>query len=1357
MIRYTQHSRTERKVVTSKFNQEHTQHIGQHVRDNIIPVGLTVTEAASLLGVGRPALSNFLNGRAKLSSRMAIRLEKTFGADSHELMGLQSEIERKSRDIERDVVVTGTYAPSILAIRASQIEQWANRIESRSRLPVLVRKLVHSTGTGIIRADFPGYDNAERHGWDGYVESTQQTQWIPSGVSGWELGAGEPPKQKANKDYGNRLDSLPLEERSKYTFMFVTPRIWQGKDDWASSMRNYAHWLDVRAYDASDLEQWVEQSVAAQVWLAEELGIPVTGYRSLESCWKGWSEITDPPGSPALFKSAIAVHAKTVARWLASPPSDPMVIAADSKDEVLAFITCLLGGEAFGSWASRTVVFDTPESLQKLAHLLPPNMIAVASNNGVESELSLMSRDIHCMFVRPRGLVGSTPKITLDRLSSSDFRSALEEMHFGRDEVDRLDRESARSPTILRRRLSRSGRVRVPSWAEDTDLARKLVPMALMGAWDITSRSDQEIAKFLARSDLYEAVDSGVLALLRLEDSPVWRVGPHRGVVSAIDSLFAAGWSITDNQLADFFSVAELVLSERDPSFDLPSDQQWAAPIYGKVRDHSDPLRTGILGTLVLLATYGVEVLGRSVMDIQLRVDRLVRSLIAEPGNGELRSLHRDLPDLAEAAPNEFLRIVEHDLNLDNPAVRRLFEAQSDPILATPKHTGLLWALERLAWDPDSLPKVVNILAHLCSYELPSNLGNTPMATLKSIFRCWLPQTSATVEQRIQALEMVTARSPGVGWELCTHQMFTGGDIGKYNARPRWRSDASGFGHGVPEDEREQVRRKAVELALGWNLHDENTLGGLVDKVEALATEDRNALWGLIEDWADKATDAKAKADLWNRLRRKLNRAKGGAEDLRGVIERLQPSDPVLFHGWLFSWSCTRYPETSWNSEESHEVLDHRIRERRLGALHEVWNCSGFEGVSSLIGASDEAPHFVGGLMPEILEDDESLTCFALDCISSSKGEYSSDHAYCLRATLESTSTAVLKQIIERAEVYVGEEGLLFLFLCLPLRAATWELLEDKGEHLRRQYWKRVMPIRRVHTSSELNELIDRLLEVGRPLEAFNAVDWSWRRVDTSRLTKLLSVLATVEPSGPIDEYSLLEAFGTLNERPEVTIAEKAGLEFAYVSLLTGSEHGIPNLERLVSTTSSVFVELIEAVYGKKPYGEDKGPRASRRQAQAKAAYSALQILSRTPGSEENGRIDSEKLASWIADVRASCSDLNLLGGCDSEIAQLLSRAPADNDGHWPCRPVCEAMEELASEHAREGFIVGVANSRGVGFRGKGGDQERALAEKYVGYARRLAYDYPFTSSTFIKLAEGYQREAKWWDDREEVDDRLQR
>jgi addiction module HigA family antidote len=65
-------------------------HPGGLLRRQVIePLGLTVTEAAKVLGVSRPAVSNLLNGRAAVSPEMAIRFEKAFGVDMETILGLQ--------------------------------------------------------------------------------------------------------------------------------------------------------------------------------------------------------------------------------------------------------------------------------------------------------------------------------------------------------------------------------------------------------------------------------------------------------------------------------------------------------------------------------------------------------------------------------------------------------------------------------------------------------------------------------------------------------------------------------------------------------------------------------------------------------------------------------------------------------------------------------------------------------------------------------------------------------------------------------------------------------------------------------------------------------------------------------------------------------------------------------------------------------------------------------------------------------------------------------------------------------------------------------------------------------------------
>jgi antitoxin HigA-1 len=65
-------------------------HVGGLIRRQVIePLGLTVTEAAKVLGVGRQALSSLLNEKAALTSEMGLRVEKAFGPKMEHLMRMQ--------------------------------------------------------------------------------------------------------------------------------------------------------------------------------------------------------------------------------------------------------------------------------------------------------------------------------------------------------------------------------------------------------------------------------------------------------------------------------------------------------------------------------------------------------------------------------------------------------------------------------------------------------------------------------------------------------------------------------------------------------------------------------------------------------------------------------------------------------------------------------------------------------------------------------------------------------------------------------------------------------------------------------------------------------------------------------------------------------------------------------------------------------------------------------------------------------------------------------------------------------------------------------------------------------------------
>ncbi|MXX55237.1 MAG: HigA family addiction module antidote protein [Gemmatimonadetes bacterium] len=65
-------------------------HPGGIVRRQCLePLGLSVTRAASGLGVTRQALSELLNGHTGISVEMAIRLSKAFGSTPETWLGMQ--------------------------------------------------------------------------------------------------------------------------------------------------------------------------------------------------------------------------------------------------------------------------------------------------------------------------------------------------------------------------------------------------------------------------------------------------------------------------------------------------------------------------------------------------------------------------------------------------------------------------------------------------------------------------------------------------------------------------------------------------------------------------------------------------------------------------------------------------------------------------------------------------------------------------------------------------------------------------------------------------------------------------------------------------------------------------------------------------------------------------------------------------------------------------------------------------------------------------------------------------------------------------------------------------------------------
>jgi addiction module HigA family antidote len=88
-------------------------HPGEIIREEIIKsLGLTVTDAAEILGVRRATLSDVTNGKASLTAEMALRLEKAFGVSMDLLLKIQAGYDAAQARLHSDQIKVKRFKPA---------------------------------------------------------------------------------------------------------------------------------------------------------------------------------------------------------------------------------------------------------------------------------------------------------------------------------------------------------------------------------------------------------------------------------------------------------------------------------------------------------------------------------------------------------------------------------------------------------------------------------------------------------------------------------------------------------------------------------------------------------------------------------------------------------------------------------------------------------------------------------------------------------------------------------------------------------------------------------------------------------------------------------------------------------------------------------------------------------------------------------------------------------------------------------------------------------------------------------------------------------------------------------------------
>lgn len=1248
----------------------------------------------------------------------------------------------------------------MLAVTARHIESWVDLKprDAQESLPILIRRLIHRTSVpaSIIMA---GGHSISRPGWDGIVHTTQGSAWVPVGASYWELGCDAKIADKATYEYKNRLKQTDASIRTQSAFIFVSPRRWPGRDRWVQSRRAAGDWQEIRAYDADNLEEWLEQAPEVALWFGELIGLQGPGVQSLDQFWLSWSD----QSRLSVSKEAIFAGREEVRDRLFTCLTDSnelITIRADGVEEAAAFAAAAVMSMVNGS--DQAVVITDPNGWRFVA-TNPSITLTITSRT--EYALELVKRPgLRTIIPVALGVRGAQHRgasaraddkndLILDRPRSDIFEQALQQL--GHDPADamRLARATGRSWTVYRRLTARNPSIASPRWITLLT-ARALTTICLVGSWSADEEGDQAvIARIAGRS--YEEVEHDLIELAQLDDSPVIRIGSVWKAKSPLELLHLYGSRLTRQELDRYFDLMQEVLTTPDPILDLPEEERYAASIYGKKRAQTGLLIDALVDSLTKLTVVSERMEDIAPLNLPIRAERFIRNLLDEADEIRWLSLSGVLRELAEAAPMAFLAAVERSLQRTAPSVLRLLsETASSGLGGRCWHADLLWALETIAWNPRYLTRVALILTRLATVEIKGNWGNTPLNSLVSLFRSWLPQTVAPIERRISTLDEVIKRDADVGWKVLCALALRHHDSASPNARPRWRDDDSGVGHGAPVVEVQRMIIEAGKRLIVLAQGHPTRLCELIKNLECFGKDEQQLIWTAVQTFIGPRVPDASKDLLCSALRaylfHQLNFSDSESDDAavniveaRRLLDLLQPIDPVTRFQWLFEKIWVELPEAR---ESDHQARFHQIEKMRCSALEEILGDNWPGSLDQLVQECG-APETVGRGLASLDLPEASIVSWMVHNAANFTFEQPAGRA--IAQLLAVVSTDKRKILVQGTLAQLPQDESLSrsasLFVLCPCDLVTWKLVSSAGESLEQLYWHQARPGWRSSNPDELMELVSRLLEAKRPRTAFQAICFEIDKVDAGQLFRIIEGICGGEESeGPIpDAWDIGKAFDRIESADIVLGRTLALLEYGLYPLVEHSERGAKALMQEIASNPAMFVELVCLAF--KPKSANTEALDDVRRAAAMRAFDVLHDFTQIPGTQSDGTIGENVLEAWIIEVRKLCEAADCdVGVADDRIGHMLAYSPNGSDDIWPCEAVREVLERLSTETMMIGFVCGTRNRRGFTTRGAfdGGDQERNLATKFRKNAEALASSHPNVSMALDGLERSYARDA---------------
>lgn len=1233
-----------------------------------------------------------------------------------------------------------------LLVTARDIEDWTDRLVARSQIPRLLRRLISTTTPKLSRCDIPSDEEIQLGGWDGLVEASDATAFVPKGISVWEIGVNQDIKGKADDDYDKRTKNPLGLNRAETTFIFVTPRRWPAKNKWIEAKKQEAKkkqessWADIRAYDADDISQWLENALVVHLWVSSFIGKLPESVEPLELFWENWVNATTPTLSTELIIAGRTKECKQILGWIKAPPSSITVYGGFS-DEALVFLAAsiyLLSPEEQDDLFSRIIIVRDENDWQTIALNHEPLILIPQFN--YDLKIGRVIDRGHHVFISVSYDDGQA-QIKLPNMDRDEVERSLITMGKDYQEARALATLARRSLPAFRRKLAIIPGIEKPEWANPV-IAQTFIAPLLVGVWNDGYESDKSILARLSGKP-YEALQEALYQWRYHQDPPFRQEGAIWMVAAREDAWRQLNGYISPLMFSRFEEMCIEVFSEVDPSLMLPLGEQLVARFQGQDLSHSKHIRQGIVDTLAMMASLNLS--REQLQTAQRIVWRILSNAKENPVLFNTIAPH--FPLLAEAAPHHFLQIISTLLDINPSILIQLFQDQSqDYVFSASPHTYLLWALERLAWNADYLGQAASCLVELANIDPGGKLSNRPRSSLQQIFFCGYPCTSASLEQRVDVLKGMIRLSPIITWKILISQL-PNRLIGMVmvSDKPRWQRWADYAPLGITMNVYYDAIDRIFNLLLSYDytaLH----WCDILENIKFMSDEQRNFLLDKIEQLDINLLPPKGRSDVCQVIRRIIidgqDSSSIGALSTQQIsrfeqlIGRLQPEDIILQYQWLFN-----------NNIPVRYQLDNsgvNLFALRVEALEKILSLMEWDGIIALNSIVDN-PNLIGDCLASMYSHINGVDMISYT-ISQDANQRELSKAYFSFGTYQYKDPWVEGLINEaRSKQWDYQDYTRFL-LVLPITTVVIDILDKEQENIQRYYWQNIPYIRSYVDIDGRKRIVDYLLKFERPHLAISelygeAKSFSPDYIISALFSCNLPLIGSLPVSFEYITAELIDYLASLGVSHDIL----ASLEWLFFSIHQYQRQ--PKfIYKKISNEPDFFMNVIDSIYTVNEAVQDHESEYRKRI----TIHKMLSHWTVIPGKQDDNTLDGDRFNIWMNHVRLLASQRQDLDRIDGYIGRVLAFSPEDADGLWPHHVICDFIEITKSQVMEDDFSIQILNNQGVTMRtlSEGGKQERALAQLYENRAQRVQDRWPRVGRLLSGVAQTFRGRAEEEDHR---------